>query len=161
MKTIGRRFGQLLLLALLALSAGMAEAGGYNRLVIFGDSLSDPGNFNAAFGLYTVAPYAPIPPAPYAVGGMHFSNGPTWVEQLATDMHLRTSAGSAIRSPGVASNYAVGGARISDKHANFIVNPRGRARAADIEALIEHARRPVKDRFGIELHPEVRIVGDA
>ena len=57
--------------------------------------------------------------------------------------------------------YAIGGARISEKHANFIVNPRGRARAADIEALIEHARRAVKDRFGIELHPEVRIVGEA
>ena len=57
--------------------------------------------------------------------------------------------------------YAIGGARISEKHANFIVNPKGRARAADIEALIEHARRTVKDRFGIELHPEVRIVGEA
>ena len=56
--------------------------------------------------------------------------------------------------------YAIGGARISEKHANFIVNPKGRACAADIEALIEHARRAVKDRFGIELHPEVRIVGE-
>lgn len=57
--------------------------------------------------------------------------------------------------------YSIGGARISEKHANFIVNPRGRARAADIEALIEHARKTVKERFGIELHPEVRIVGEA
>jgi len=57
--------------------------------------------------------------------------------------------------------HAIGGARISEKHANFIVNPKGRARAADIEALIEHARRAVKDRFGIDLHPEVRIVGEA
>ena len=57
--------------------------------------------------------------------------------------------------------YAIGGARISEKHANFIVNPKGRACAADIEALIEHARRTVRDRFGIELHPEVRIVGEA
>jgi UDP-N-acetylmuramate dehydrogenase len=57
--------------------------------------------------------------------------------------------------------YAIGGARISEKHANFIVNPKGRARAADIEALIGHARKVVKDRFGIELHSEVRIVGEA
>jgi UDP-N-acetylmuramate dehydrogenase len=57
--------------------------------------------------------------------------------------------------------YEIGGARISEKHANFIVNPKGRARAADIEALIEHARRTVKERFGIELVPEVRIVGEA
>jgi UDP-N-acetylmuramate dehydrogenase len=56
--------------------------------------------------------------------------------------------------------HAIGGARISEKHANFIVNPKGKARASDIEALIEHARKAVKERFGIELVPEVRIVGD-
>lgn len=54
----------------------------------------------------------------------------------------------------------LGGAMISDKHANFIVNT-GTARAADIEALIETARSAVKDRFGIELEREVRIIGDA
>jgi len=57
--------------------------------------------------------------------------------------------------------YEIGGARISEKHANFIVNPKGRARASDIEALIEHARDTVKRRFGVDLVPEVRIVGDA
>lgn len=56
--------------------------------------------------------------------------------------------------------YAVGAARISEKHANFIVNPKGRARAADIEALIDHARAEVKARFDVELVSEVRIVGD-
>ncbi len=55
----------------------------------------------------------------------------------------------------------VGGARISEKHANFIVNPKGRARASDIEALIELARDKVRDRFAIELTPEVRIIGEA
>jgi len=54
---------------------------------------------------------------------------------------------------------AVGGAQISAKHANFIVNL-GRARAADIEALIELAEVSVKERFGIVLEREVRIVGD-
>jgi len=57
--------------------------------------------------------------------------------------------------------YEIGGARISEKHANFIVNPKGRARASDIEALIEHARHIVKERFEIELIPEVRIIGEA
>jgi UDP-N-acetylmuramate dehydrogenase len=56
--------------------------------------------------------------------------------------------------------YAVGGARISEKHANFIVNPKGKAHAADIEALIGRAREAVMQRFGVELIPEVRIVGD-
>lgn len=57
--------------------------------------------------------------------------------------------------------HAMGGARISEKHANFIVNPGGMATAADIEALIAHARETVKRSFGIDLVPEVRIVGQA
>jgi UDP-N-acetylmuramate dehydrogenase len=54
-----------------------------------------------------------------------------------------------------------GGARISEKHANFIVNPKGSARAADIEWLIAQARDTVRARTGVELHAEVRIVGEA
>jgi len=54
---------------------------------------------------------------------------------------------------------ASGGAMISDKHANFIVN-RGAARAADIEALILLAERSVQEKFGVALEREVRIVGD-
>jgi len=53
--------------------------------------------------------------------------------------------------------YAIGGARISEVHANFIVND-GSAKAADVLALIEKARQEVRVRFGIELEPEVRIV---
>jgi UDP-N-acetylmuramate dehydrogenase len=55
---------------------------------------------------------------------------------------------------------ALGGAMISQKHANFIVNT-GHARAADIESLIETAQRAVREKFGIELEREVRIVGEA
>jgi UDP-N-acetylmuramate dehydrogenase len=54
-----------------------------------------------------------------------------------------------------------GGARVSEKHANFIVNPKGKARASDIEGLIESVRATVNARTGIDLHPEVRIFGDA
>ena len=54
----------------------------------------------------------------------------------------------------------MGGAEISRKHANFIVNV-GNASAADIEALITLAQDAVKSRFGIALQREVRIVGDA
>lgn len=56
--------------------------------------------------------------------------------------------------------YRIGGAQISEKHANFIVNPEGKATAADIEALIELAQREVQDRFGVTLQREVRIVGE-
>jgi len=54
-----------------------------------------------------------------------------------------------------------GGARVSEKHANFIVNPKGQAKAVDIEWLIETVRARVREQTGIDLQPEVRIVGDA
>jgi UDP-N-acetylmuramate dehydrogenase len=53
----------------------------------------------------------------------------------------------------------MGGAHVSDKHANFIINDR-RATAADIEALIVLIQTEVKAQQGIWLEPEVRIVGD-
>jgi UDP-N-acetylmuramate dehydrogenase len=53
-----------------------------------------------------------------------------------------------------------GGARISELHANFIVNPARTARASDIEWLIERARAVVAGKTGIELVAEVRIVGE-
>ncbi len=56
--------------------------------------------------------------------------------------------------------FALGGARVSDKHANFIVNQDGRASAADIEQLIEHVRQTVLARTGVTLEPEVRVVGE-
>ncbi len=56
--------------------------------------------------------------------------------------------------------YAIGGARVSEKHANFIVNPSGEAMAADIELLIAHVRTTVRARTGINLEPEVRIIGE-
>lgn len=56
---------------------------------------------------------------------------------------------------------ARGGARVSEKHANFIVNPKGAARASDIEWLIETVRAAVLGKTGIALVAEVRIVGEA
>lgn len=53
-----------------------------------------------------------------------------------------------------------GGAEISGHHANFIVN-RGQATAADIEALIGLIQEEVREHTGVELEPEVRIVGEA
>jgi UDP-N-acetylmuramate dehydrogenase len=49
---------------------------------------------------------------------------------------------------------------VSEKHANFIVNPKGAARAADIEWLIEKAKSVVKEKTGVDLIAEVRIVGE-
>jgi UDP-N-acetylmuramate dehydrogenase len=52
----------------------------------------------------------------------------------------------------------VGGAQISEKHANFIVNLGG-ASADDVLALMAEMRNRVFERFGIELEPEVRVIG--
>jgi UDP-N-acetylmuramate dehydrogenase len=57
-----------------------------------------------------------------------------------------------------AKGLSAGGARVSDKHANFIVAGPG-ATAADVYRLIESLRERVSDRFGIELEPEVHLVG--
>ncbi len=54
----------------------------------------------------------------------------------------------------------IGGACVSELHANFIVNS-GNASAGDIERLIEHVRTVVERRFGVRLETEVRIIGDA
>ena len=55
---------------------------------------------------------------------------------------------------------AVGGARVSPKHANFIVNE-GTATAADLETLIAQVQQTVESQSGIRLVPEVRIIGEA
>jgi len=81
----------------------------FDNIVVFGDSLSDPGNAFALTGQISKPPYDLIPSAPYAVGGLHFSNGATWVEVFARELKLR--AGPAYRNPHVFSNYALGSAR--------------------------------------------------
>jgi outer membrane lipase/esterase len=103
---------------------GWAEAQSrFLGIVVFGTSLSDPGN---AFVLVGDAGKPPdfmlnpflIPGAPYAKGGHHFSNGATWVEQFARSVGLSGSARAALADPN-ATNYAVGGARAYNDGINF------------------------------------------
>jgi len=54
----------------------------------------------------------------------------------------------------------IGGAEVSHKHANFIVNV-GDASAADIEMMIREVQQIVAEKTGVQLQPEVRIIGDA
>ena len=55
--------------------------------------------------------------------------------------------------------FAIGGAMVSPKHANFIVNT-GAATAADIETLIERVQQTVWDAASVRLEREVRIIGE-
>jgi UDP-N-acetylmuramate dehydrogenase len=67
------------------------------------------------------------------------------------------SAGRLIDAAGL-KGARIGGAWVSDKHANFIQADPG-ATAADVLAVIDMVRRVVRDRNNIDLHPEVRMVG--
>ncbi|MBI3186940.1 MAG: SGNH/GDSL hydrolase family protein [Gammaproteobacteria bacterium] len=78
------------------------------KLVVFGDSLSDPGNLYALTGLSVQAPYELIPSAPYVIGDYHLTNGDTWVEQLADKLDIKSGPAFVKTRYG---NYAVGGAR--------------------------------------------------
>jgi UDP-N-acetylmuramate dehydrogenase len=92
--------------------------------------------------------------------------------RLATQPLSLPNAGSVFRNPprdhaariiescGM-KGFGHGGALVSEKHANFIVNPDGAASADDIEWLIQHIQRMVYQMKGIVLQTEVRIVGEA
>ncbi len=56
--------------------------------------------------------------------------------------------------------FSIGGAEVSRKHANFIINS-DNATASDVEELIAHVRQAVLEKHGVELVHEVRIVGEA
>lgn len=68
------------------------------------------------------------------------------------------SAGRLIEQAGL-KGKSVGGAQVSEKHANFIVN-RGGATAADVLALMRMVRQTVLDVHGVRLEPEITIVGE-
>jgi len=92
-------------------------------------------------------------------------------KRIASQPLALPNAGSVFRNPpddhaarlieaAGLKGLAVGGARVSEKHANFIVNAERRATAADIETLIERVQAAVRERFDIALVREVRIVGE-
>jgi len=104
--------GVLSMLLLFAVSSSYAGNAAYSGLIVFGDSLSDPGNVYALTGQQSVAPYEPVPTFPYAIGGNHFSNGKTYVELLARRLHINVTAKPTFNPDIVrATNYAVGAAR--------------------------------------------------
>ena len=67
-------------------------------------------------------------------------------------------AASLIEQCGL-KGFAIGGACVSTKHANFIINE-GKATAEDIEQLMQHVQRTVKQQCNVELEPEVKFLGD-
>ncbi len=89
--------------------------------------------------------------------------------RLHTQPYDHPSCGSVFRNPQPQTSgwliehtglkgYQLGGAQVSEKHANFILN-RGQATAQDIYALIHTIQAQVQARWGVLLHPEVKMLG--
>ncbi len=112
---------------------------------------------------------------PLAVGDLAGNKSRNKIKELlsrriASQPLQQPNAGSVFRNP--PNDHAarlieacglkgtrIGGAEISRKHSNFIVNTGG-ASAADIESLINLAQNTVREKFGVELEREVRIIGE-
>ncbi len=73
-------------------------------------------------------------------------------------MRAAAPRGSCSRRPAVAA-WPSGAPRFSEKHANFVENT-GEATTADVLRLMDEGRRRVRERFGVELHAEVQLLGD-
>ena len=138
------RFSIVLVSALLAPERAAADGRfGHHRLVdrivVFGDSLSDPGNLYLlcraglvppsplpsdpdpcnveapGYGMAGLDALLGIPSLPYSIGNNHLSNGPTWIEQLGKVTGFGWSVRPAmLGSVNGSANYAVAGARASD-----------------------------------------------
>ena len=122
---MSRQFASVVILSLLLSSAAAQAQSGYSGIVVFGTSLSDPGNAFALRGAqgtppdFTLNPLL-IPGSPYARGGHHFSDGATWIEQFARSIGLGGSAKAALsNTDGIATNFAVGAARSYEDGINF------------------------------------------
>ncbi|KIQ92040.1 UDP-N-acetylenolpyruvoylglucosamine reductase, partial [Bacillus sp. L_1B0_8] len=66
-------------------------------------------------------------------------------------------AGDLVEKAGL-RGYRIGGAQISEMHGNFIVNTGG-ASAQDVLSLIELIKYTIKDKFDVDMHTEVEIIG--
>jgi len=158
-----------ILLAFVALAPSWAAAADrlglhrpFDGIVVFGDSLSDPGNAFALTGQNLSPPtygmttpeelLTLVPDAPYAKGGNHFSNGPTWVEDLGRAIGLAASVRPAFAMNSKGTNYAVGGARaraVGSFHLAvqvdaFLADVRGRA-SADALYVVALGGNDVRD----------------
>ncbi len=83
----------------------------FERMCIFGDSLSDTGNVFEVTQDVSTRPYALIPSAPYPIGGPTFTNGRTWIQHLAESLERDDDAKPAFQGSGPFCNYSFGGAR--------------------------------------------------
>jgi outer membrane lipase/esterase len=155
------------LLVVLLMPRG-SEAIEFKSIVVFGGSISDPGNFFALFGISNKPPYTfdqldetLVSTGPYSKGGHHFSNGPTWIEELGKTLGLNKDVQAAFKGSNPhATNYAVGGARSVDIEVPFdtidlpeqvgaFLAERGNVAPADALYVIDFGGNDVRDALGL------------
>lgn len=171
-KLAGKKWARLILATLVLGLPSMASAQlSFSSIVVFGSSVSDPGN---AFTLlahpiagmdlegnvsqnnppYDTLDESLIPSAPYARGGHHFSNGATWIEQFAQGRGIAVQVGPAFQNNSPrARNYAVGGARATNYPARVnlpqqvqaFLSDVGQTPPADALYVIEIGNNDVRD----------------
>ena len=150
-------------LVMLGASAIPTAQSRFSGIVVFGTSLSDPGNAFALSGDaatppdFTLNPLL-VPSAPYAKGGHHFSNGATWIEQFARTVGLGDAVRPALATndPAV-TNYAVGAARAYNDSINFnlarqvdaFLQRSGGAAPAHALYVIEMGGNDIRDAFQV------------
>lgn len=67
-------------------------------------------------------------------------------------------AGELIMNAGM-RGFQIGGAKVSEKHCGFVINA-GEATASDVKQVIEEVKQAVKEQFGVDLEPEVIMIGE-
>ena len=156
------------ILALGVQSSAWSENQTFERIFIFGDSLSDPGNLHTFLLANTPGPYTsqapytePVPSFPYDIDGYQFSNGKTWAQWFARHMEMKRSGQAAIDDPGTNGNYALGGARVGSMDTMDPTTTTSQverylgdfAFQADSDALyvIQFGANDVRDALGIQL----------
>jgi phospholipase/lecithinase/hemolysin len=153
------------LAGLLVQPGSIAAQSRFSGIVVFGTSLSDPGNAFVLVGEQSTPPdymLDPllIPSAPYARGGHHFSNGATWIEQFARPVGLAHSVRPALATPDPAvTNFAVGAARAYDDGVNFnlsrqvdlFLQRNGGVASSQALYVIEMGSNDIRDAFALSL----------
>ena len=87
----------ILLLCLIGLTGQARADDGFDRVFIYGDSLSDAGNLYLLTGQVSLPPYLPVPSAPYEVDGERFTNGKTWAEHFAKRLGDKSGSKPSLR----------------------------------------------------------------
>ena len=112
--------------------------------VVFELKEGDPDKIRAAYEDYTNRRETKQPLDDYSAGSVFKRPKGGYASALIDQAGLR--------------GLSVGDAQVSEKHCGFMIN-RGHAKAKDVLALIEKVQKEVKRQFGIDLEPEVRIIG--